>query len=289
MKRALLAAALALGLSLPAHGQYRVVNQCGSVAPFGSQPAGGLAYPTIDANGNVCISSSQSQLTTFALALPMALPSSGTVGANGALTLTTALDFVYPSIFLYMPAGAITSGSAAGFYYAQCTTTTACKLFNSTYQQGQTTPPASPPAFSGTTGIAYTQTTGVNLSVSLPNLPTLGPNDGVRFTLSATYLNSSTVKVVGVNFGANSFNVSQSTSHQWSGMCGWRNRGVTNSQISDCSLQALAYYSVTNGAPLVMALDTTQPQPMSATLQLATAATDYAVLQTLTLTKVPSQ
>jgi hypothetical protein len=31
-----------------------VVTTCGSIAPFGAQPAGGLAYPTMNVNGSVC-------------------------------------------------------------------------------------------------------------------------------------------------------------------------------------------------------------------------------------------
>ena len=44
--------------------------------------------------------------------IPLILPSSGSMGNNGALTLTTALDSSYANAFFYMPASAIASGSA---------------------------------------------------------------------------------------------------------------------------------------------------------------------------------
>ena len=66
MKRRLLAAFFALGLALPAlpafdelpaqAQQARVVSNCGNLAPFGAQPAGGQAFPTIDTTGKLCLS-----------------------------------------------------------------------------------------------------------------------------------------------------------------------------------------------------------------------------------------
>ena len=49
--------------------------------------------------------------------IPLILPSSGSMGNNGSVTLTTALDSPYASAFFYMPASAIASGWLAGNYY----------------------------------------------------------------------------------------------------------------------------------------------------------------------------
>jgi hypothetical protein len=64
MRRRLLAAFFGLALSalpafdeLPAQAQQaRVVTACGSLAPFGPDAVGGVAFPTIDTTGKLCLS-----------------------------------------------------------------------------------------------------------------------------------------------------------------------------------------------------------------------------------------
>ena len=60
MRRSLLAGllvALFACFGLPAQAQQaRVVASCGSLAPFGAQAAGGVAFPTIDTTGRLCLS-----------------------------------------------------------------------------------------------------------------------------------------------------------------------------------------------------------------------------------------
>ena len=65
MRRLFLAAFFALGLALPAlpafelpaqAQQARVVTACGYLAPFGPDAVGGVAFPTIDTTGKLCLS-----------------------------------------------------------------------------------------------------------------------------------------------------------------------------------------------------------------------------------------
>lgn len=50
-------------------------------------------------------------------AVPVGIAPSGTMGANGSVTLGTALSVVYSvGVFLYYPASAAYTASAAGFY-----------------------------------------------------------------------------------------------------------------------------------------------------------------------------
>ena len=96
----------------------------------------------------------------FQNTLPMGVPSSGTITVTtGALTLVTALDNIYPSIYMWFPAGAWT-GSTAGMYYVAMTSTTVGTVYSNQYTGGVATIPISPTLVTTGAG-AYVQTTGV--------------------------------------------------------------------------------------------------------------------------------
>lgn len=101
--------------------------------------------------------------------IPFVMVSSGTMGNNGALSGLTAVAFAYPRAYVYLPSGAISAGSAAGWYYAVFSYTTAATVYNNTYTTGTPTVPASPTAFVTTGPGAYTQTTGTSPSFYGPN------------------------------------------------------------------------------------------------------------------------
>jgi hypothetical protein len=67
---------------------------------------------------------------------------SGSVAANGVLTLGTALPTTYPNIYIFLPAGAAFALSPAGWYLCQMTSTTVGVIFNNVYVTGQ---PSVPP------------------------------------------------------------------------------------------------------------------------------------------------
>src|SRR5437667_3823845 len=60
-----------------------------------------------------------------AAAIKMVVAPTGTMANNGAITLGTALPSTYANCYLLLPAGAIAAGSAAGWYFAQMSSTTA--------------------------------------------------------------------------------------------------------------------------------------------------------------------
>jgi len=117
---------------------------------------------------------------TKACHVPIALPSSGSMGANGALTLTTGLYTTYSGgIWLHFPAGAVYSGSAAGFYWTVMSNTTTGTVYNSTF-----TPGTSAFCSTGTTTAvvdagpgAYTSSTS-EIDMAYFTIPanTMGPN-----------------------------------------------------------------------------------------------------------------
>ncbi len=93
--------------------------------------------------------------------IPIGLPSSGSIGNNGALTGIAALPKTYnaPGIFLYFPANAIVAGTAAGFYWTVMSSTTAGTIYNNVGSISNLVVPTTLTPFVTTGPGAYTQTT----------------------------------------------------------------------------------------------------------------------------------
>ena len=114
------------------------------------------------------------------------VPPTGTMGNNGALTLGTALPYVPANSFLWLPASAISTGSAAGWYFAQFSSTTAGTVYNNTYTYGQVPAVPSPLVPFATTGPgAYT---GVTTEVQGPTYAMPANTMGTHSTLKVTTL-----------------------------------------------------------------------------------------------------
>ncbi|MGZ8442542.1 MAG: hypothetical protein ACXWXZ_04000 [Candidatus Binatia bacterium] len=104
--------------------------------------------------------------------IPVIVPSSGSIGDNGALTGITAMPLAAgDTAYLYFPANAIAAGSAAGLYYTVMSSTTAGTIYNNAYTSGDPLPPATPTAFATTGPGAYTQTTGAAITVRSHTIP----------------------------------------------------------------------------------------------------------------------
>jgi hypothetical protein len=142
--------------------------------------------------------------TLISTGIPFVLPSSGTMGNNGALTVTTAVPRQYPSAYVYLPANAISAGSAAGWYYAVFSSTAAATLYNNTYTSGTPVIPASPTAFVTTGSGAYVQTIASNitgLSIPIP-AGTLGVTGSLAMEIHQTNNNSATAKTISLGTAA---------------------------------------------------------------------------------------
>lgn len=105
--------------------------------------------------------------------VPIGIAPTGTMAANGAVTLGTALNTTYGGgLWLYFPSGAVFAGSAAGFYWTMMTNTTLGTVYNNTYTPGSTPfdIPASPTAVSAAGPGAYTGVTSeiTAISTTLP-------------------------------------------------------------------------------------------------------------------------
>lgn len=130
-------------------------------------------------------------------ALPIIYPSSGTIGNNGALTLTTALPSTFEAAFMYFPANAIAAGVAAGLYYVVMSSTTVGVIYNNTFpSSGIAEIPASPTAFVTTGPGAYTQTTASDILVAaIPvQANSMGPRGAVDLQATTHCLNNANAK-----------------------------------------------------------------------------------------------
>lgn len=147
-------------------------------------------------------------------AVPIGIAPTGTMGANGAVTLGTALGGTYSAancggIWLYYPAGAVASGSAAGFFWTVMTDTTAGTVFNTVYSPVSGTYPtipaaptpvvdAGPGAFTGVTAsvtaITYTLAGGV-----------LGNSGSLQHKVQLRNNNSGGSKAVQMLYGGSAF------------------------------------------------------------------------------------
>lgn len=101
--------------------------------------------------------------TLFRNLCPAGVAPSGTVGANGALTLTSGIyiDFI-THMWLWFPAGAVYAASLAGFYWTTFSTDTQGLVYANYAADatGTGAPPDVLVPLSGTTGAAYTGWTG---------------------------------------------------------------------------------------------------------------------------------
>ena len=220
------------------------------------------------------------QVTLYQSSIPVGIPSSGSIAATtGVLTLSTALDQIYPSIYFWMPAGAWT-GSAAGMYYATCTTTTSCLIYSNQYSGGVPTIPASPTLV--TTGVgAYTQTTGAALTLLSYSMPAnlMGPNGKLTTNFLFASSNTSNAKTItpwSIFLSIASSKVSTTIGLSSIVTMTASNIGVTSKQIAPVTPAFVPSYYLVSSTN-----DTTQSLNIATQGQLSNAS-DYIIIPSLT-------
>lgn len=154
------------------------------------------------------ITAAQALRTPYILAkstIPMISVSTGSIANNGALTAITALPRTFANAYMLFPAGAIAAGvpAAATYYYVQCSSTTACTIFNNPYVSGVPTIPASPTAFSTTGPGAFTGSTAADTALTF-TMPagTMGANGALRMWTLWGSNNTANAKTAQVKLGA---------------------------------------------------------------------------------------
>lgn len=204
---------------------------------------------------------------------------SGSMANNGVFTRGTALGTTYGNAWSFFPAGAIFTGSAAGWYFTQSTSTTAGTVFNNSYASGPLTIPGVLIPFVTTGPGAYTGVTTVVVGPQITLVGnTLGITSALRYAATWSYPNNANSKTAGVSLGGSSLFASAfTTTGAVTITRTLRSRGVTNAQVSDGGT-GFAGVGTSAGAPSYTTLDMTQAQVLSLTTQLA-VATDYMVLE----------
>ena len=250
--------------------------------------AGAIFYGTFDAtptnqtlhiNAKTSVFNASVVRTIFQTAVPFVIPSSGSIGNNGALSGITALPATITQGYFYFPLHAISSTSAAGLYWVVMTNTTTGTIYNNTYTSGQPVVPASPTAFVTTGPGSYTQTTGsaINLVQAVVPGNSIGPDGSFSFLPACSVNANSNSKYQFMTFGGQQIvNYGLSTLGYGETPRNLINRGATNIQVAE---NQLYYgYGYQNQLPVAFAIDTTANQTAVCQLQIQTA-TDWAVLE----------
>jgi hypothetical protein len=230
------------------------------------------------------------QIKLFQANLPMVIAATGSIGNNGALTLTTALPtgFMNGSLYQWFPAGAIVTSSAAGWYYTLMTSTTAGTIYNNTYTSGLPVIPSAAALvpFVTTGPGAYTGSTSaeVALSFTLPG-NIMGPNGVLEIGFVAGFNASTNNKTVTIKVGSSTiFSLVEATTgvKSYQGLVQWGNQGATGAQVYGINGQP----GTSTSAQVYTAIDTTTAQTITVNLTCATA-TDWISIDSISAIVTP--
>jgi hypothetical protein len=221
--------------------------------------------------------------------VPSGTAPSGTVGANGALTLGTALGLVYSAgIFLYFPAGAVFSGSSAGSYWTVMSSTTVGVVYNNQLSGAPSVPSsltsivdAGPGAFTGVT----TEQTAATLVVP-GNL--LGASGAIQVEAFWSHPNNANTKTPAIAYGGTKFinaAVTAALSFRQNGFI--RNRTAASQTFGNSGNSMSYVEGATTGNYQSGSVDSSIDQNFIFSSTKA-VATDYIVLEGYIVTIFPS-
>lgn len=231
----------------------------------------------------------------FQLAVPAATAPTGSIAANGAITLGTGLPTTYPNIYLCFPANALFAGSGAFFYYCQMTSPTVGVAFNNVMGVGSIYDiPAVPTPIVAAGPGAFV---GINAEVQGPSL-LIPPNImGKHGKLSISHLwsfanASGTPQTPRLRWGASGIGganvlmapVISTTIKNVNAITQLANRGVTNVQVSP-NTNNPGFGTQVGGTAGYWAEDTTTPRWITFTLNPANSI-DTTVLEDFTITLI---
>jgi hypothetical protein len=222
-------------------------------------------------------------------AVPVCLAPNGTVATNGTVTLGTALPTTYSGgIWLRLPAGAV-SGGSAGLYYTVMSSTTVGQVYTEFVDPANPFTPYIPSTLVAATGsnVAYTQTTATEITLVNVTLPggAMGANGSVRSDIYIEYNNSAGNKTFLAKLGAFTYQSVINTTTTFLAMMRlvW-NRGDVARQVSHTSPPLGTTSGVVAATGTV---NTAVDQTMIISANLATA-TDFAMVAGFVFTVNPS-
>lgn len=256
--------------NVPTWGRNSGETITGLVYPNGQR----LSFPIILAQG----------------AIPSGIAPTGSVAANGAITLGTALPTTYSGgIYLYFPAGALYSGSAAGNYWCVMSSTTVGTAYNTTLdsQGGWPVIPANPTPIVGAGPGAYTGSTSqITLaSVTLPG-GLVGANGRIRWNAKSTNNNSAISKSIGTKVAGTGWSYGTTTTVSFSFTISMANRGAASNVWPRTNTIEGGGGSTISGD--FTTINTAVDQPASFT-GICTSGTgvDYIILETSSIEVIP--
>jgi hypothetical protein len=217
--------------------------------------------------------------------VPSGIAPSGTVAANGALTLGTALNITYNAgIFLYFPAGAVYAGSLAGSYWCLMSSTTLGTIYDDVLGTGWTSEsvPAVPtPIVAAGPGAYVGSTVEVTLTTLNNSGGILGNNGSIRSFSIKSVNNTANAKTYRERFSGNSVEASNllNTITNISQLDSCAGGNSTSVIVKPASTSSLGNFG---GAIARLSINTAIDFTYTATAQLATA-TDTFVLEELSV------
>jgi len=216
-------------------------------------------------------------------AIPHLIPSSGIIGANGSLSLTTSLNIVSGfnfGCYMYFPSGAVYSGSVAGLYFVIMNSANSGTVFNDIYVIGDPIMPKNPTPITSPSIGAYTQTTStvVLLQQVIPG-GAMGRQGVSVIQPTITHTNNANSKNMQVLFGGTLiFNKSQTTQTTVSPFIDVKNRGCINRQVSCQVNQVNAFPAASTTSVINFSIDTSQDVVVKTQAQIANPL-DYLILE----------
>lgn len=243
-------------------------------------------------NPRIAYPKGNSPITLLQCGVPIGIAPTGTMAANGAVTLGTALQTTYSAgLWLYFPSGAVYSGSAAGFYWTVMSSTTLGTVYNNIYVPGTNSfdIPASPTAIVAAGPGAYTGVTSeiTALSVTVPG-GLMGKNGCVKTANFFTHPNNANNKILTFKINGSVYSASTrttSTASRESNL--FANSGREDRQQIGVGGVAFTDGTTTVAGPNVASINTAVSVTLSWTLQTA-VATDYAILNRMLVEVIPS-
>jgi hypothetical protein len=218
---------------------------------------------------------------------------SGTIAANGALTLGTSLPINPGSCYMYLPAGAAFAGSSAGFYFTIMSSATVGTVFNNIFVPATAAPtiPSLPTPIVATGPGAYT---GVTTLVTLLTIvaPAIGPAGILRMTQAFLLANTAGNKGLAITLnGINLWTVAGNTNIsgiQFMQMAYAKGQQISTALINGFLTGSINSFGSAASGGNVLALNPSAPITISYTGQLATA-TDFLSLEYSFIEAVTSQ
>lgn len=210
--------------------------------------------------------------------VPVGLPPSGTIAANGALTLTAALPATYTGgIWLRFPAGAVSGDATGGIYWCVMSSPTAGVVYAGKIDVAAPFVPTIGSVAGGAaagSGSAYTQT--INADITLANVTlaggAMGGSGHLVVEYEASYPNSANVKTLRAKVGTVEVSTQSGTTTTYCRRRGTlRNQGSMQANISNQWLDYAHTLATTRSN-----LDAATDQPVTLVARLVNAG-EYVI------------